>query len=60
VIAVDGFDLDHFRAEIGQHQPAGRTHDDMDELYDADAFERESIGHMTAFKFADGRQTYRD
>ena len=45
VIAVERFDLDHFGAEVGEHQTAGRAHHHMAELDDTDALERKLFGH---------------
>ena len=44
-------------AEIGKHQPAGRSHDHVGELDDADAVERQgrSQGEHTAFGKKRGR-----
>ena len=45
MVAVERLDLDHFGTEIGEHQPAGRSHDHVAELDDTDAFEREFFIH---------------
>jgi hypothetical protein len=39
VIAIQRLDLDHFGAEIGEHETTGRAHDHMAELDDTDALE---------------------
>jgi hypothetical protein len=36
-VAVDGLDLDHVRAQVAQDQSAGRPHDHVRELDDAQA-----------------------
>ncbi len=36
-VAVDRFDLDHFRAHVGQYHAAGRPHHHVRELDDAQA-----------------------
>jgi hypothetical protein len=45
VIAVRRLDLDHFRAQIGQHEAAGRAHYYVHEFDDANAFERQPVAH---------------
>src|SRR5690349_11415615 len=39
MVAFQRLDLDHFGAEIGEHQPAARSHDHMNELNNTYALE---------------------
>jgi len=41
MVAVKRFDLDHFRTQIGQHQPAGRSHHHVHELDHAHTLQRQ-------------------
>ena len=43
VVAVERLDLDHFGAEIGEHQAAGRPHHHVHEFDDAHAVERQFL-----------------
>ena len=46
VVAIERLDLDYLRAHVGEHQAAGRPHDDMAKLDDADSRKRQRIAHL--------------
>jgi hypothetical protein len=58
VVALDGLDLDDLGAEVGQQQAAGRTHDHVGELDDADAGIRKRIGFRHVVRCVPGRSPW--
>ena len=57
-VAVHGFDLDDFCAQVGQQQAAGRAHDHVGELDDADAGVRQGVGFRHVVGCVPGRSPW--